>query len=363
MKIFDLTTPSLIVDYEKLIKNIEEMANFSQKYNKKLRPMIKTHKSVEIAKIQKSFGISGIQCAKLSEAEVFAESGFDDIFISSEIIDIEKLKRANELNKKIEKLILSVDSTLGIRMIDEVFDDKKVFVRIEINSGHNRCGVKPQEILHLYKEIEKSKNIIFDGVFTHGGHVYKAKNEEEREKYSLEEANEVLKAKRILEESGVKCETVSIGSTPSLFISGKVEGITEIRPGNYVFYDYKQVNLGVVPIERCALYVLSQVISKPDDSRAYIDAGAKVLGLDFLEIENEKIFGYLLDEPQTNIFSLSEEHGWLKLKQNSKINIGDKIKIIPVHSCITMSNFNHFYMVKDDEVIGKYKVDARGKFE
>lgn len=363
MKIFDLTTPSLIVDYDKLIKNIEEMANFAKIHNKKLRPMIKTHKSVEIAKIQESFGISGIQCAKLSEAEIFADASFDDIFISSEIVDIEKLKRAKILNGKVKKLILSVDSQIGIRMIDEVFYDEKIFVRIEINSGHNRCGVKPEEILSLIKEIEKSKNIIFDGVFTHGGHVYRAKSEEEREKYSLEEANEVLKAKRILEESGIKCDTVSIGSTPSVFISGKVEGITEIRPGNYVFYDFKQVNLGVTSLDRCALYVLSQVISKPDYSRAYIDAGAKVLGLDFLEIENEKIYGYLLDEPQTKIHSLSEEHGWLKLKKDSNIKIGDKLKIIPVHSCITMSNFDYFYMVKEDEVIGKYRVDARGKFE
>lgn len=363
MKIFDLTTPALVIDYEKLLKNIEEMANFAEKHNKKLRPMIKTHKSVEIAKIQESFGISGIQCAKLSEGEVFADEGFDDIFISSEIVDTEKLRRAKILNKKVKKLILSVDSIEGIRKLSEVFDDEKIYVRIEINSGHNRCGVKPHEVLSLYREIENSKNIILDGIFTHGGHVYKAKSEEEREKFSLEEANEVLKAKRILEDVGIKCETVSIGSTPSVFISGKVEGITEIRPGNYVFYDYKQVSLGVASFDRCALFVLSQVISKPDDYRAYIDAGAKVLGLDYLEIEKEKIYGYILDEPQTKPFSLSEEHGWLKLKENSKMKIGDKLKIVPVHSCITMSNFDYFYMVKGDEVIGKYKVDARGKFE
>ncbi|MCX8095790.1 MAG: alanine racemase [Caldisericia bacterium] len=363
MKIEDLTTPALIVDYEKLMKNIEEMSNFAKSYKKNLRPMIKTHKSIYIAKIQKDFGISGIQCSKLSEGEVFAEEGFDDIFISSEIVDYDKLKRAKVLNKKVKKLILAVDSIEGIRKIDEIFDSEKIFVRIEINSGHNRCGIKPQDVLFLYKEIEKSKNIIFDGVFTHGGQVYKAKNKEEREKYSLEEANGVLEAKRILEKSGIKFETVSIGSTPSVFISGKIDGITEIRPGNYVFYDYKQVNLGVISIERCALFVLSQVISKPDESRAYIDAGAKVLGLDFLEIENEKNYGYILDEPQTKLFSLSEEHGWLKLTQKSKIKIGDKLKIIPVHSCITMSNFDYFYMVKGSDVIGKYKVDARGKFE
>lgn len=362
MKTFDLTTPALIVDYEKLIKNIEEMANFAKKYNKNLRPMIKTHKSIEIAKIQESFGITGIQCAKLSEAEIFS-SNFDDIFISSEIVDTEKLIRVRKLSKKIKKLILAVDSIYGVNKIGEVFDDDKVYLRIEIDSGHHRCGVKAEDAITIYKEIQKYPNLIFEGVFTHGGQVYSSKSKEEREKFSYEEANEVLKAKKILEENKVKCEVISIGSTPSVFISSKVEGITEIRPGNYVFYDYKQVSLGVASLERCALFVLSQIISKPDNFRAYIDAGAKVLGLDYLEIENEKIYGYLLDEPQTRLFSLSEEHGWLKLKENSKIKIGDKLKIVPIHSCITMSNFDYFYMVRGDEVIGKYKVDARGKFE
>lgn len=361
-KIFDLPTPNILIDYEKLKRNIEEMANFANKYNKKLRPMIKTHKSIEIAKIQESFGISGIQCAKLSEAEVFADAGFLDIFISSEIVDSEKLKRAKKLSKRVKKLILSVDSIDGIRRVAEIFDDNVVFLRIEIDSGHHRCGIDPNDTLILYREIEKYPNLKFEGIFTHGGQVYSSKNREDREKLSLQEANEILKAKKILEENNIKCEVVSIGSTPSVFISGKVDGITEIRPGNYVFYDLKQVNLGVQEIDRCSLYVLSQVISVKKD-RAYIDAGAKVLGLDFLDINQEKIYGYILDLPKSKLFSLSEEHGWIQLSEDSKIDIGDKIKIIPVHSCITMSNFDFFYMVKEDEVIGKYKVDARGKFE
>jgi D-serine deaminase-like pyridoxal phosphate-dependent protein len=362
MKIKDLTTPQLIVDKEKLIKNIEEVSNFSKIYKKSLRPMIKTHKSIEIAKMQKSFGISGIQCAKLSEAEIFSQE-FDDIFISSEIVDEEKLRRAKNLNRKIKKLILSVDSIEGIRKIKDIFYDEKVYLRIEINSGHNRCGVKPEDVLFLYNEIKNYENLIFEGIFTHGGHVYNSKSKEERERASFEEGESLLKAKRILEESGAKCEVLSVGSTPTLFISGKMDGITEIRPGNYVFYDLKQVFLGVQKIDRCALFVLSQVISKPDSKRAFIDAGAKVFGLDYLNIDDEKIYGYILEHPNAKLYSLSEEHGWLKIDEKININIGDKIKIIPVHSCIVMSNFDYFYMVQKDDVLDKYKVDARGKFE
>jgi len=363
MKLEEIETPSIVIDYERLVKNIEEMANFAKKFSKKLRPMIKTHKSIEIAKIQEKYGISGIQCAKLSEAQIFAEANFKDIFISSEIVDRVKLEKAKNLLKKVEKLILAVDSIEGVRAIGEVFKDEKVYVRIEINSGHNRCGIKPQDTLTLYREIEKYPNLIFDGVFTHGGHSYYAKSEEERKEASLKEAEEVLKAKRILNENGIKCENVSVGSTPSVFFSGRVDGVTEIRPGNYVFYDYKQVKLQVTNFDSVSLFVISQVISKPELDRFIIDAGSKVLSLDYVLDGDEKVYGYILEYPQAKIYNLSEEHGWVKIEESSKIKIGEKITIIPVHACLVISNFNYFYFVKDNQVLGKYNIEARGKFE
>ncbi len=363
MKIEEIETPKIIIDYEKLIKNIEEMSNFAKVYGKNLRLMIKTHKSIEIAKIQQKYGIIGIQCSKLSEAEIFAESGFDDIFISSEIIDEKKLLRAKNLLKKINKLILAVDSIYGVNKIAESFKDQNIYIRIEIDSGHHRCGIKAEDVMILYREIEKYPNLIFNGVFTHGGQVYIAKNKEEREKLSFDEANEVLKAKKILEENNIKCDVVSIGSTPSVFYSGKIEGVTEIRPGNYVFYDYKQVKLGVTKLERVSLSVLSQVISRPSKDRVIIDAGSKVLSLDYVLEDGEKVYGYILEHPNAIIYNLSEEHGWVKIKEDSKINIGDKITIIPVHACLVMSNFDYFYLVRDNEVLGKYNIEARGKFE
>jgi len=363
MKIEEIETPKIIIDYEKLIRNVEEMSNFAKVYGKNLRPMIKTHKSIEIAKIQQKYGINGIQCAKLSEAEIFADGGFDDIFISSEIIDEKKLIRAKILLKKIKKLILAVDSIYGVKKIGESFKDQNVYIRIEIDSGHHRCGIKAEEVMVLYREIEKHPNLLFDGVFTHGGQVYSAKSKEEREKLSFNEANEVLKAKKILEENNIKCEVVSIGSTPSVFYSGKIDGITEIRPGNYVFYDYKQMKLGVIKLDRVSLYLLSQVMSRPSKDRIIIDSGSKSLGLDYILENNEKIYGYILEHPNANIFNLSEEHGWVKVKEECKVKIGDKLRIIPIHSCLVISNFNEFYFVKGEEVIDKIKIDARGMFE
>lgn len=363
MKIIDISTPNVLVDYEKLIKNIEEMSNFAKVYGKNLRPMIKTHKSVEIAKIQQKYGITGIQCAKLSEAEVFSDNGLDDIFISSELVDCIKLERAKKLSKILNKLILAVDSLEGIRNLSEVFKDEKIYVRIEIDSGHHRCGVKTEDVLKIYREIEKYPNIIFEGVFTHGGQVYSSKNKEQREEFSYNEANEVLKAKKILEENNIKCETVSIGSTPSAFIGGKIDGITEIRPGNYVFYDYKQVKLGVTKLDRVSLFVISQVISRPEKDRVLIDAGSKVLSLDYILEGDEKVYGYILEHPNAKIYNLSEEHGWVRINEDSKIKIGDKITIIPVHSCLVINNFDYFYFIKESEIIEKIKIDARGLFE
>lgn len=363
MKIIDISTPNVLVDYEKLIKNIEEMSNFAKVYGKNLRPMIKTHKSVEISKIQQKYGITGIQCAKLSEAEVFSDNGLDDIFISSELVDCIKLERAKKLSKILNKLILAVDSLEGIRNLSEVFKKEKIYVRIEIDSGHHRCGVKAEDVLKIYREIEKYPNIIFEGVFTHGGQVYSSKNKEQREEFSYNEANEVIKAKKILEENNIKCQTVSIGSTPSAFIGGKIDGITEIRPGNYVFYDYKQVKLGVTKLDRVSLFVISQVISRPEKDRVLIDAGSKVLSLDYILEGDEKVYGYILEHPNAKIYNLSEEHGWVRINEDSKIKIGDKITIIPVHSCLVINNFDYFYFIKKSEIIEKIKIDARCMFE
>lgn len=363
MKIDEISTPAVLVDYEKLIKNIEEMSNLAKVFNKNLRPMIKTHKSIEIAKIQKQYGIVGIQCAKLSEAMVFASSGFDDIFISSEIVDDYKLNIAKNLSKKLKKLILATDSIYGIRKIAKVFDNENIFVRIEIDSGHHRCGVEPKDVLKLYREIEKYPNIIFEGVFTHGGQVYQSNSKEQRIKFSSDEANEVLKVKRIFEENNIKCDVLSIGSTPSAFIGVKIDGITEIRPGNYVFYDYKQVKLGVIKLDRVSLFVRSQVISKPEKNRVVIDAGSKVLSLDYVLENGKKIYGYILEYPDAKIYNLSEEHGWIEVKEDSKIDIGEKITIIPVHACLVMNNFDNFYLVKKNEDSIKFNIEARGKFE
>jgi len=236
-------------------------------------------------------------------------------------------------------------------------------VRIEIDSGHHRCGVKAEDVLKIYREIEKYPNIIFEGVFTHGGQVYSSKNKEQREEFSYNEANEVLKAKKILEENNIKCETVSIGSTPSAFIGGKIDGITEIRPGNYVFYDYKQVKLGVTKLDRVSLFVISQVISRPEKDRVLIDAGSKALSLDYILEGDEKVYGYILEHPNAKIYNLSEEHGWVRINEDSKIKIGEKITIIPVHSCLVINNFDCFYFIKESEIIEKIKIDARGMFE
>ena len=254
-----------------------------------------------------------------------------------------------------------MDSIEGIRALSETFKEGKFFVRIEIDSGHNRCGVKPEDVVVLAKEIERYDSLILDGVFTHGGQVYSSKDEEDLRKKSLEEAEGVLKAKRILEDMGFNVNTVSVGSTPSVKISGKVKGITEIRPGNYVFYDMKQVLLGVIPIDRVSLYIVSTVISRPDKDRIIVDAGAKTLSLDSVVLDGEKVHGFIPKYPEARIFRLSEEHGWIKIPETYPIKIGDRLKIIPAHSCLVINNFDEIYGVRNGNVERIIKIDARGK--
>lgn len=363
MKIHDIDTPFVYVDLNKLERNIGDMAEFAKENNLSLRPMVKTHKSIFIGKLQERYGIDGIQCAKIGEAEVFSEGGFEDIFISSEIIGETKLRRLHNLSKRIKKLIVAVDSIEGIRFLSDEFGMDRIHVRIEIDSGHGRCGVKPEDAVVLAKEIEKHDSLILDGVFTHGGQVYHAKDKEDLKRKALEEAEGVIKAKKILEDKGIKIKTVSIGSTPSVKISGKVKGVTEIRPGNYVFYDMKQVLLGTVPINRVSLGVVTTVISRPTDERIIVDAGAKTLSLDSVIINGEKVYGFIPDYPEAKIFALSEEHGWIKIPRDYPIKIGDRLKIIPAHSCLVINNFDEIYGVRRGEVEKVIKIDAKGKIK
>lgn len=360
----DIETPSLIIYQDKMMKNIKEMQKLAINNNINLRPHVKTHKIPEIAQLQTKYGAVGIAASKISEAEVFAENGIEDIQIANLIVGRQKYKRLSFLKKKLKRLTCCVDSSKAIKEMNEFFAERneKMEVFIKIDVGFNRCGVeKIDDIIKLCKMIESSDGLELAGVLTHAGQAYACKSIEEIQKIGYHEANHMNEIAAKIRSAGVKINEISIGSTPTAKFAANIVGSNELRVGNYVFYDMIQVMLGVIDIERCAQRVLSTVVGVYSDGRAVIDAGSKALGLDMGGHGNETLdsHGYISDD--IKIVRLSEEHGVLELNNNAKLEIGQKIEIIPNHACAVENLFDRAYLVDDEKVIEEYFIAARGK--
>ncbi len=365
MDIKALETPCIIVDLDKLEYNIKEMARLAEKKGLELWPMIKTHKSKYVVKLQLEHGAKGILVAKLGEAEKMVEAGVEKVILAYPIIGEEKLNRLVSLTRKAE-VYCSIDSLESAKILNEkALSVGSVFkCIIIIDSGLNRLGIQVKELESLYNQLTKLKGISVVGAATHGGHVYGAIDRAGVLKAADEELVAIQQATEILKEQGLEPEISAIGSTPTVKAIADFKDIKQIRPGNYVFYDAVQVALGVVPAERCALSILSTVLSVPEAGRAVMDAGSKILCLDAGAHGNDNIKGYgiVKKHPEVLVKGLSEELGRLvydPAKDNLKV--GDVLEIIPNHACTVVNMVDRLYGVRKGQVQLEIRVSARGE--
>lgn len=374
MKIQDLKTPALILDYDILEKNIKRMQQKADENNVKLRPHIKTHKCTEIARLQVKSGAIGITASTIQEVYSFAHAGFSDITWAFPL-NPSYLEEVFSILKKIN-LGLLIDSIEAFEIIENKSKSTgiKPAIWLEIDSGQHRSGIdftskKAQE---LANRILKSKHINFVGLLTHAGHAYNAQSVEEVKKIAIEEQEIILNAKEILF-NGLPINA-SIGSTPTISLADRIKNIDEIRPGNYVFYDYSQVLLGSCKVEDCALSVLSTIVSiNKQANRLIIDAGALSLSKDTgpPQFKNYSSYGMI----HTDLFSkninqnlritnLTQEHGIVACSDESSVieryKYGDKVRILMNHSCLTTSLFDFYYIVSGDKVIDRWEI-LRGR--
>lgn len=360
-----IQTPCIIIEKEKLIKNIEKISLVGKNNNCNVRPHIKTHKIPAIAKMQLEAGAIGITVAKVSEAEIFSQNGINDIFIAYPVIGESKILRVLELNKT-NRIIVGIDSLFGAVQLSKLAVEAKqiVEIRVEIDTGLRRTGISYDLAIETIKEILKLPNLKLNGIYTFRGLILDGKPTLDREKAGIQEGQLMVELKTKLENQGIEVNEVSVGSTPTNESVAKVKGITEIRPGTYVFYDNMQYKMGCCGIEECAAYVLVTVISNPYSDLAIVDGGSKTFSTDFTLNSYPCYFdsyGYIL-EKNTDILleRVNEEHGMLKLKNDLKLSIGEKLKIIPNHICSTI-NLHNFVYLKDGDTYEKLDVEARGK--
>lgn len=359
----EIDTPAVLVDLDTLERNLERMATRARRAGVKLRPHTKTHRSAWLARRQLDLGATGITVAKLGEAEVMLSAGITDQLIAYPIVGEIKLRRLRAIADQ-ATVIVSLDSravaeelaTVGRRL------GRPLAVYVDVDSGLGRCGLPPgRPTADLVLDVARLAGIEVVGLMTHAGHAYRARGAAELRRVAHEEAAALAETARLLERDDLRPLELSVGSTPTahhLEDVVAIYGITEARPGTYVFNDANQIGLGVASEADCALAVLTTVVSRPAPDRAILDAGSKTLGAD---AGGAGGYGRARGCPDAVITSLYEEHAVVRVPSSSPWRIGDRVEVIPSHSCIPPNLTDELFGTRRGEIVEAIRVDARGK--
>lgn len=350
MKASKADTPAVLIELDIVEQNLQRAQQMADAISLRLRPHIKTHKLPRFALRQVELGAHGITCQKLGEAEVMADAGLDDIFVSYNILGTSKLQRLKALHERIE-ISVAADNNVVIDGYAAMFTDskRKLPVVVEIDTGGGRCGVQSaKKAVKLAKRIKASEGLSFAGIMT-----YPPRGQ-------MSEVNAGLsRVKADLLDAGLKVKRVSNGGTPDLRFAGDVALATEHRCGTYIYNDRMQVSFGHCELEDCALSVLATVVSCPTDTRVVIDAGSKALAADRCDAPG---YGHVLEYPEALVTALYEEHGVLDFSACEALpSVGDKIRIIPNHACVVSNLFDSVHLVRNGLIEDTVAVAARGR--
>lgn len=365
------STPALLLDRAILERNLGRMAQKALDHDVALRPHIKTHKCPEIAHMQIEQGATGITVATLAEARIFAEAGIEDIMHAFPL-DPGKISTALDLAEQ-TVLRLTVDDMSTANALEEAAGSRGLTVHawLKVDCGYHRAGLDPtgDYALQLSRFMHEVPHIEFEGLLTHAGHAYKAESVEALIGIANQERDTMIAMRQRLAKEGIGPLKLSIGSTPTMSVIDDLEGIDEIRPGNYAFHDWTQVCLGSCKLEDCAVTVLATVVScQPGSSHVVVDAGALALSHDPgpAQVESEPVRGIVLSDkgmvsfkPGLKVAAISQEHGIIKGEQPRdvrELKVGSRIRILPNHSCLAAALFDEYLVVEDQEVVGRWKI-------
>lgn len=362
MRVDDLETPAVIVNLDAMERNLQRMAEYCRRQGLALRPHTKTHKIPELARRQIESGAVGITVAKLGEAQVMIDAGLDDVLIAYPIVGPAKARRLAELAGR-ARVTVSLDSEESLRAIsrEAARSGVRVGILVELDVGFRRCGVTTAEdAVALARTIQDLPGVEFRGLMFYPGQFWVVGDERQRLVASV---NDFLqRVYDAFERERIPLAVVSGGSTPTAFISHEFVGVTEIRPGMYIFNDRNMVALGVARPEDCALSVIVTVVSTAVPGRAIIDAGSKTLSSDGFRAGDGRGFGWIIEDSTAEIVSLSEEHGIVDISRSTRrYRVGERLTIIPNHVCATVNLHDEIYGVRGDQVETVWRVAARGK--
>ncbi|MEM7030308.1 MAG: D-TA family PLP-dependent enzyme [Chloroflexota bacterium] len=347
MNIANLDTPVAVVDLDIIEDNIQRLQHYLDQHQIASRPHIKTHKLPEIAHMQLNAGAVGITCQKLGEAEVMAQAGITDIFISYNIIGSNKLERLIRLAQRV-KITVAADSEFVIDGYAQAAStaDTLLSVLVEFDTGANRCGAQsPEETATLVRQIHQASHLHFAGLMTYP---------------SNEQTDDLVRQVRaLLEPDGITIQHVSGGGTPKMFEAHTHPEVTEHRAGTYIYGDRSLIKNGAITQANCAMTILTTVMSRPTEDRGILDGGGKALSYDRLGPDDGH--GHIVEYPEAHIYGLSEEHAHVDFsKCTQKPKIGEVVSVIPNHCCVVTNLFNEMVGVRGDQVEVIWPIASRG---
>jgi D-serine deaminase-like pyridoxal phosphate-dependent protein len=365
-----LETPAAVVDLDRLAMNLDRMAAYAAVHGLRLRPHVKTHKSARIGAEQMRLGAVGLTCATVREAEVMSELT-DDLLLAFPIIGTTRLRRLMNLPQSV-RLTVMLDSARTAVQVAAAADEvgREIHVLVEQDVGMRRTGVQgAAAAVQLAEFVAERAPLRYDGLGFYPGHIRTAIGDQQPQLAAL--ARTLAETIDALTAKDLAPRVVSGGSTPAAWRMHEVPGITEVRPGTYVYNDRATAALGACEWDECALSVVATVVSTSVSGQAVIDAGTKALGREPIDAGRAQGadasmtagFGALLDRPEVTVMRMSEEHGVLDLSHTDwQPKVGDLVRVVPNHVCIVVHLNDVLYGVRGDDVVEtKWPVAARGR--
>ena len=360
----DLETPALLLYRDVMERNLKHMADRAKRLGVALRPHIKTHKCLELGRRQAAQGAQGVTVSTLFEAEAFARGGFSDLTWAFPL-DRTHLPHVKRI----------ADSGATLRVILDDLETAKALsgtglhVWLKVDCGYHRAGVDPSSRygLDVARELGAERGVTFDGILSHSGHAYRTRNKDEAAQVAEQERQVMAWFAELLRKDGLPVRGVSVGSTPAMAAVKDLTGVTEARPGNYIFYDRTMVLIGCCEPQDVAVSVLATVVShQPGASHFVVDAGALSLSKDLgpAHLGLETAFGAVKGHPELTVASVSQEHGLIRAAApaaiEGKFKVGEQIEIIPNHSCLTEAHFDEYVVIEGGRMIDCWKIE-RGR--
>jgi D-serine deaminase-like pyridoxal phosphate-dependent protein len=344
--VIQVETPAVVVDVDRLERNLERWQAYCDSVGLANRPHVKTHKSVEIARRQVALGARGITCQKLGEAEVMAEAGIDDILIPYNLLGAEKLDRLSVLAGRIDVSVSVDDERLLRGLAAAASRSRELLVLVECDTGFGRVGVAtPEAAAALGVAIARTDRLRFGGFLTYPA--------PERALAFLAEAGRLAGA------AGLDVESISVGGTPTMWAAGDLRSIvTEYRVGTYAFHDRATVAAGAAALDDVALTVHATVVSRPSNDRAVLDAGSKSLTHDPGPGPG---FGSILEAPASVVEWLTEEHAVVAVAPDDALELGQQVRIVPNHVCVVVNLADELVVHGTELEPTVWPVDARGR--